>query len=129
MPKPKQGILKYNEIDDTWSFSPGKKDNHEHIQLPHFKELAQSMVSNKKLFHGWRNKKTVITARHIRATSNLVAHHVCVKDLQVMDAPSLLRHYKLHPGDRKKWDAAYSKEYDGLVNLETWEVITEEEYL
>ena len=49
MSKPKQGILKYKEIDDTWTFSPGKKDNHEHIELPHFKELAQSMLTNKKV--------------------------------------------------------------------------------
>ncbi len=128
MPKPKQGILKYNKDGDTWTFSPGKNDTHEHIQLPHFKELAQSMVTNKKLFQGWKTNKTVLTARQIRATSNLIARHVCAKDLHVTEAPSLLRHYQLHPEDRKKWDAAYSEEYDGLVNLDTWEVITEEEY-
>ena len=45
-----------------------------------------------------------------------------------MAAPSLLCHYQLNLDDRKSWDAAYSEEYDGLVNLDTWEVITEEDY-
>ena len=46
-----------------------------------------------------------------------------------MAAPSLLRHYQLHPQDRKTWDDAYNEEYDGLEKLETWEVITEADYL
>ena len=53
MKHPKQGRLKYTEITDTWSFSPGQKDNHPHIPLPNFVEIAQSMVTNKKLFNGW----------------------------------------------------------------------------
>ena len=51
------------------------------------------------------------------------------QDLNVMAAPSLLRHYQLHPQDRKTWDDAYNEEYDGLGKLETWEVITEADYL
>ena len=50
MKQPKQGILKHDNILDVWSFSPGKTDSHEPIPLPHFKELAQSMVTNKKEF-------------------------------------------------------------------------------
>ena len=52
MTAPKQGHLKYTDDTDSWAFSPGKHDKHEHIPLPRFKEIAQSMVTNKKLFQG-----------------------------------------------------------------------------
>ena len=72
MQAPKQGHLKHDADTDVWSFSPGKNDNHEPIPLPHFKELAQSMVTNKKLFSGWATKKSVLTACYLRAASNLM---------------------------------------------------------
>ena len=129
MSKPKQGILKYAKDTDIWTFSPGKKDSHPRMQLPNFTMLAQSMVTNKKLFNGWKTMKHVLTARYLRATSNLLAKHVSATGLNVLQAPSLLRHHKLNPNDRKLWDAAYKEEYDGLTALETWEVIPEEEYI
>jgi hypothetical protein len=30
--------------------------------------------------------------------------------------------------DKAIWDAAYDKDYDGLVSIPTWEVILEEQY-
>jgi hypothetical protein len=30
--------------------------------------------------------------------------------------------------DKIIWDAAYDEEYDGLVSIPTWRVITEDEY-
>jgi hypothetical protein len=45
-----------------------------------------------------------------------------------MQAPTLLKHHKLHPDDKSIWDEAYKSEYDGLKNIDTWELITEEEY-
>lgn len=45
-----------------------------------------------------------------------------------MQAPTLLKHYKLHPDDMKIWDAAYYEEYQGLVDINTWEEISEEDY-
>ena len=128
MQQPKQGRLKYTDITDTWSFSPGQKDIHPHIPLPNFLMIAQGMVTNKKLFNGWKSRKTVLTARHVRAVSNLIARHVSATTLNVLEAPSLLRHSRINPQDRKLWDAAYKEEYDGLCKLNTWEVIPEEEY-
>ena len=60
--------------------------------------------------------------------SNLVARHISATTLNVLDAPSLLRHGRLASNDRKLWDAAYKEEYDGLCQLNTWDVITESEY-
>jgi hypothetical protein len=34
----------------------------------------------------------------------------------------------MDPDDKLVWDAAYNEEYDGLVSLLTWEVISEKEY-
>ena len=34
----------------------------------------------------------------------------------------------MHPSDRKIWDASHKEEYDGLKNMDTWEIITESEY-
>lgn len=45
-----------------------------------------------------------------------------------MQAPTLLKHHKLHEDDKITWDEAYRQEYQGLVDIETWETITEQEY-
>ena len=129
MTGPKQGRLMCDK--DEWTFIPGRSTAssvNKAIALPEFLDLAQSMVTNKRLFQGWRTRATVLTARFARATSNIMARHVSAKDLKVMEAPSLLRHHQLHPEDRETWDAAYSEEYNGLMALNTWEVITEPEY-
>ena len=105
MQHPKQGRLKYTDITDTWSFLPGQKDIHPHIPLPNFLMIGQGMVTNKKLFNGWKCRKTALTARHIRAVPNLIARHVSATTLNVLDAPSLLRHSRINPQDRKLWDA------------------------
>ena len=126
MPKPKQGYLECTE--GTWSFAPGRTGKKKHIPLPTFDELAQSMVTNKKLFQGWKSMATVISARHVRATSNIMARHVSAATLKVLDAPTLLKHHKLDPHDRELWDAAYDEEFNGLQQLQTWETISESDY-
>ena len=93
------------------------------------------MIDNKKLFEGWKSTQVALTARIAWATSNLVAqkviHHnrkVSAKGLHLLEAPTLLQHNKLHPNDKKIWDASYMDEYQGLVDIDTWETITEAEY-
>jgi hypothetical protein len=34
----------------------------------------------------------------------------------------------MDPDDKIVWDAAYNEEYDGLVSLPIWEVVSEKEY-
>jgi deoxyuridine 5'-triphosphate nucleotidohydrolase len=134
MTKPKQGKLWQNQNDKTWSFTIGRKDGtHEPIPLPNFATLVDSMIANKKLFKGWVQSARAITARRARATSNLVAHliinkKVSAKDLHLLQAPTLLKHHRLHPQDKITWDAAYKEEYEGLADIDTWEVISESEY-
>ena len=133
MPKSKQGILHHE--DGEWTFLPGRRhpNNNKAIALPNFQTVAESMINNKKLFRGWRTDHFVKTARRVRLTSNLIAHQimarkVSAKDLHLLEAPSLLKHNKLHPDDKRIWDESYREEYQGLVDIDTWETITEEEY-
>ena len=93
------------------------------------------MIQNCKLFQGWKTASTIINARQSRCLSNIASavisarQHVSAKDLIQMKAPtSLLQHAKMHPNDKATWDQSYFKEYNGLVNVGTWEVITEEDY-
>ena len=135
MPKPKQGHLIYDETTKEWSFKPGRKltSKTEPISLPNFEEIGPSMVNNKKLFKGWIQSGRALSARRMRATSNLIANlivnrKVSAAGLKLLEAPTLLKHHKLHPEDKDIWDASYKDEYDGLVNINTWDVITEDEY-
>ena len=133
MPKPKQGFLLQNAGTKEWSFRVGRSKTDEIIPLPNFSLLVDSMIINKKLAKGWVNLSTMITARQIRATSNLISNLIVTRkvsaaNLQLLQAPTLLNHHKLHPSDKQIWDASYRDEYEGLHNIQTWETITEEEY-
>ena len=131
MVHPKQGTLA-KQVDE-WVFIPGRKQTNTPMPLPLFTEAAESLVHNRKLFHGWQSRASVLNARQVRATSNVLAstifaRKVSAKNLNLMQAPTLLKHHKLHPEDKEIWDEAYKDEYDGLKNIDTWETISEEEY-
>ena len=131
---PKQSYLHHIPQSDEWTFIPGRHKSKEPIPLPNFKIHTQSMVDNKRLFKGWINNTKALTARRAMATSNIISHLVTARlvsatDLHHPTSPtSLLKHAQLHPSDRRIWDASYREEYDGLVNLDTWEVINEQTY-
>jgi hypothetical protein len=132
MKQPKQGFLSKSESGD-WSFIPGRAKTQSPIPLHNFEELAQSMLINKKLFQGWKPKRITMTARRTRATSNLLASliingKVSARDLENKAAPTLLKHHLQTPNDQNIWNAAYKAEYDGLTDIDTWELITEQEY-
>ena len=58
-----------------------------------------------------------------------ICRKVSVASLKSVKAPtSLTQHKLMMPEDKSTWDKSYQEEYDGLVNINTWEVITEEEY-
>jgi hypothetical protein len=131
--RPKQGYLQYNEESQEWTFIPGRKKTNTPINLPGFNIMAESMINAKKLFMGWCSAHRVLTARHVQSTSNILAsliinRKVSAKELESKTAPTLLKHYLLSNKDKRIWDASYKAEYDGLVDIETWETITEAEY-
>ena len=129
--EPHQGILDLTE--NEWFFYPGRQQLHPPIPLPDFLQNAQVLINNNKLFKGWISKKRAITARGVQATSNvlsslIVKGKVSAKSLEVQKTPSLLHHHKLCQNDQDIWDAAYKAQYDGLQNIETWELITDQQY-
>ena len=131
--KPKQGYLQYNSTSQQWSFLPGRKKSNPQIPLNNFHLSAESMIQNKKLFQGWKSTHVVMTARRVQATSNTLASliingKVSARNLQSMDAPTLLKHHKLSQNDKLIWDASYKAEHDGLVNINTWDLLSEDEY-
>jgi hypothetical protein len=135
MKKPKQGYLVNNPDNNTWQFFQGRKRHNKNIpiDLANFEELAQSMLENKKLFKGWISTSKAMTARRVAATSNLIAgliinKKVSAQHLHLKEAPTLLKHHKLHPDDRQTWDASYREEYQGLTDIDTWEYISEDDY-
>ena len=131
MSAPQQGYLQFK--DQQWSFLPGRNKTKNPIPLHNFPELAYSMVNNKKLFDGWKSKNHVLTARFSRITSNVLSNlivngKVSAKNLTHTNTPTLLQHHKLNQTDKQIWDAAYLAEYQGLENIDTWEVIDENQY-
>jgi hypothetical protein len=133
MTTPKQGRLIFE--NNTWFFQVGRKDHKDaiHMPLPQFSTLAESMVHNRKVFRGWKTHAFVLNAWRTRATSNVISHlifsrKVTAANLHQMQAPTLINHKNLHPDDKTTWDAAYLSEYNGLVNIDTWETISESDY-
>ena len=74
MTGPKQGRLMCDKGE--WTFIPGRSTAssiNKAIALPEFLDLAQSMVTNKYLFQGWRTRATPRLNSQIR-TSNFQYH-------------------------------------------------------
>ena len=63
-----------------------------------------------------------------RISHKIFSRHVSAKKIHLLEAPSLLKHDKLYPDDKLVWDSAYHEEYQGLVDIDTWELITDEQY-
>ena len=59
----------------------------------------------------------------------IYCRHISAKSLIDMTAPSsLLKHYLMHPSDKQTWDASYRSEYEGLVDIDTWELLSQDDY-
>ena len=126
---PKQGYIIHSAtIPGEWEFILGRKKNNPSIPLPNFAQNINSMITNKKLFKGWRNLRLASTARLLRALSNAYCRHVSAEKLSILKAPSLLKHDQLPEIDKLLWDEAYKEEYEGLQRLGTWKAVTEDEY-
>ena len=128
MNEPKQGILSHT--DGEWYFHQGRSKKPNPLHLPKFLELAQSLIDNKTLFKGWVFKQRVTA----KATANAIGYLIhcqkaSVRNLIDMNAStSLLKHEFMHPSDKITWDFSYKSEYDRLVDIDTGELILEEEY-
>ena len=127
MSKPRHGILNQSSQDSSWYFFPGKST--ESIALNDLEANCQGLLDSGQLFRGHARFKNVYNACTQVSLQNCVLPHVSAHGLRSLIAPqSLNYHHKMEPGDKQIWDDAYNKEYDGLVSLPTWEVVTQEKY-
>jgi len=126
MAKPKHGRL---DIDSSnrWLFFPGKSSDG--IELPDLTANCQHLLDTGQLFKGHIKFCTAYDTRNQVSLRTCVLRHVSAHGLQSLIAPlSLKSHASLSDNDKHIWNDAYNEEYDGLIDLPTWEVITEEQY-
>jgi len=127
MSKPRHRTLNQSSHDSVWYYYPGKSTDG--IALHDLEANCQGLLDSGRLFRGHAKFKNVYNARTQVSLQSCVLMHVSAHGLQSLIAPtSLIHHHKLQPGDKAIWDDAYNEEYDGLVSLPTWEVVTEEQY-
>eukprot|EP00957_Ditylum_brightwellii_P022931 1730613-Ditylum_brightwellii.AAC.1 len=107
MKKPQQGKLLCN--NGEWLFAPGRKASNKTLPLPNVEENAISLAQQRKLFEGWKATRTVFTARHLCATSNLIStivknNHISASDLALLNTPIISKHILLNKNDKKIWE-------------------------
>jgi hypothetical protein len=114
-------------VDHSWLFYPGKsKDG---IPLPDLESTCQELLDSGQLFKGHTKFCNVYDAQNQSSLRTCVLRHVSAHGLNSLVAPTSLQHHKsMHPDDKIIWDDAYNEEYDGLISLPTWEVVSEAEY-
>jgi hypothetical protein len=128
MPNPKHGTLQV-QSDGHWIFFPGKKLDRDGIPLVNLEANCQDLMDNGQLFKGNSKFKNVYASRSQISLHDSVLCHVSAHGLQSLIAPASLKHHsKLSSTDQMIWNAAYHEEYDGLISLPSWEVISEDEF-
>jgi hypothetical protein len=127
MSKPKHGTLQQLESGD-WIFYPGKSTSNG-TMLPDFVANCHDLLETCQLFRGHAKFRNVYDARNQGSLRACVLRHVYAHGLKSLIAPTLLKaHWNMDPNDKSIWDVAYDEEYDGLVYLPTWEVVSEAQF-
>ena len=114
--------MHYNE-DSGWEFQIRKRngDARWNLTLPNLLSHHSDMINNKVILPGWLNsvRQIVATARYVHA-----------KNLNNQNAPGTLKLALLiiNP-DRPIWLASYIEELHGLLRMETFTVITKQQYI
>jgi hypothetical protein len=129
MPKPRLGRL-YSDDKDTWYFCLGKSsDISKGILLQDFHANYRSLLDSGQLFQGHTKFHKVYQARNQAQLQDCILRHVSAHGHRSLIAPSSLRQIsKMHPSDQIIWNEAYKEEYDGLINIPTWEVLSESQF-
>jgi len=126
MPAPRHGTLN-QDTDGNWLFFPGKSTSG--ILIPDLSANFQSLLDTGQLFRGHAKFRNVYDARNQLTLRSTVLRHVSAHGLSSLIAPTSLKsHNSMNPSDKAIWDSAYDEEYDGLVSLPTWEIVSEAEF-
>jgi len=126
MPKPRHGTLQLDS-NNVWVFYLGKsKDG---IIVPDLAAHCQELLDSGQFFRGHAKFQNVYHARNQASLTACVLRHVSAHGLQSLLAPTSLKaHSKKDPEDKIIWNNAHDEEYDGLVSLPAWEIVTEEKF-
>ena len=129
MAKPRHGKLRCT-LDNYWVFCPGNMvDITQGIPLTDLSANIQQLLDTGQLFRGHCKFCCVYNACAQIQLRDCNLCHVSAHGHTSLVAPSLLKqHSKLSDPDRSIWDAAYCKEFHGLHDLPTWEVLSETEF-
>jgi hypothetical protein len=129
MSRPRHGKLRLDSTD-TWIFTPGNVTGlAQGIILKDLSANAQHLLNTGQLFKGHTKFCRVYTARNQAQLRDGVLRHVSAHGLTSLIAPATLSsHHQMTENDKNIWDAAYSEEYDGLSELPTWEILTEDQF-
>jgi len=129
MPNPRLGRL-YSDDKDTWYFCFGKSsDISKGILLQDFHANYRSLLDSGQLFQGHKEFHKVYQARNQSQLQDCILRHVSAHGLRSLIAPSLLCQItKMHCNDQVIWNEAYNEEYDDLVSIPTWGVLSESQF-
>ena len=78
--------------------------------------------------HSWQNFRSRPNPKSNKLFNSVTIPASSMDPKRLMKAPTLLTHQQLHVDDKNTWDEAYRQEYQGIVDIDTWETITETEY-
>jgi hypothetical protein len=128
MSKPRHGKLQ-SDKDGNRTFCLGTTSNFtKGIKLHDLSANCQMLLDTGQLFTAMQNS-VVCKKLEAKFSFDCVLRHVSTPGLISLVAPSSLKnHSKLEPNDKLVWDSAYDEEFDGLVSLPSWEIITEAQY-
>jgi hypothetical protein len=120
MSKPRHGKLRI-DANNQWIFTPGNStDFSQGILLQDLSATFQNLLDTGQLFKGHTKFRRVYNSRAQVHLKDSVLRHVSAHGLTSLLAPvSLKSHHNMTSSDKDIWDAAYSKEYDGLSSLPT----------
>ena len=118
------------ETTNNWYFCPGNTTNLEKgTMLEDLSSTCQNLLETGQLFRGHAKFHRVYQTRSQLQLKNCVLRHVSAHGLSQLVAPTSLKNIsKLPLSDQAVWHAAYNEEFDGLSEIPTWEIISEEQF-
>jgi hypothetical protein len=119
-----KSIMEWDLDNCTWRFSQRHHNGTELFgtTLPNFCQDFQKYIDDGTLVPGWQGIKNF---QIIGPT-----HHVSTANLQCLTPPGSLAKALFHRNpDRAIWLDSYNEEYDGVHTNDTFDIISEEEYI
>jgi hypothetical protein len=129
MVRPRHGKLQMNDKNE-WIFCPGNMHVIEKgFLLPDLTANCHHLLESCQLFKGHAKFRSVYNSRNQIHLRDCVLRHVSAHGLRSLVPPSSLSKIaSMDPNDQAIWYASYDEEYDGLADIPTWDIITEDRY-